>query len=213
MEACGSALSYCRNTSVFLLQDALPDRNPYNFMEPCRDTKTGLCYEEISWATAYLNSVHVREALGIPSNLTFEPCNMDLNTRFTATGESNKAHSLDLTYILNSGLRVLLYVGDQDWLCNSRGMQYLANEIEWHGNMPFRSQALQRWGTRKPLGVDTPTTQTVFERHHSFAGQGKQFGSLTFLVINGAGHMVPLDKGYESVKMINDWINGKIDWQ
>lgn len=208
MEACGPALSYCRDNSVFLLSKALPGRNPYNFMEPCADNESGLCYYEIEWATSYLNRADVREALGVPQHLAFQPCNMDLNTRFTERGETNKDHRRDLKHLLDSNMRVLLYVGNQDWLCNARGMQYLADEIDWAGNMPFRSRELGQWMVQMPSSAD--------EYHPiagaDFVGKGKEWGSLTFLEIIGAGHMVPLDKGHESVEMINDWINDRISW-
>jgi cathepsin A (carboxypeptidase C) len=41
--------------------------------------------------------------------------------------------SSKVTQILNSGLDVLVYSGDKDFICNWRGGEAWTNEVDWEG--------------------------------------------------------------------------------
>lgn len=82
-----------------------------------------------------------------------------------------------LARTLEAGVPVTLYYGKTDTACDYVGGLTMASTIEWAGKEGFNQQPMQ------PLelgGVE--------------AGQVKSFGGLTFLQVENAGHMVPLDQ-------------------
>ena len=82
-----------------------------------------------------------------------------------------------LARTLEAGVPVTLYYGKTDTACDYVGGLAMASTIEWAGKEGFNQQPMQ------PLelgGVE--------------AGQVKSFGGLTFLQVENAGHMVPLDQ-------------------
>ena len=94
-----------------------------------------------------------------------------------------------LTALLERGVRVLLYAGVNDYLCNwvhsfhVRSAShltgyYIGNErmslaLEWTGRQRFASQPLREWS------VDG-----------NVAGLARSANGLTFVTVNDAGHMV-----------------------
>jgi len=95
--------------------------------------------------------------------------NFDSNDSFDYSGALGRT--------LDSGIPVTLYYGKTDTACNYVGGMALANTIQWSSQKEFASQSLS------PLeiaGVE--------------AGQAKAVNGLTFLQVDSAGHMVPLDQ-------------------
>ena len=86
--------------------------------------------------------------------------------------------SFFLEGLLERGVRVLIYVGTHDWICNWVGNRKMADGLEWSGAESFRKQELKTWSRVKGMEVEKP------------AGQFKTTGDLTFLTVYGAGHMV-----------------------
>jgi len=78
---------------------------------------------------------------------------------------------------LNKGVEVMLYYGKQDRACDFVGGYKVANTIEWSGGEHFAKHEL------KPVII---AGQEM--------GQWKSHGGLTFVQIEDAGHMVPLDQ-------------------
>lgn len=65
----------------------------------------------------YLNLAHVQDALGVSSNYT--ESNGDIYWAFQATGDFVYEYFLeDLTSLLDAGVRVALFYGDADYICN-----------------------------------------------------------------------------------------------
>jgi carboxypeptidase C (cathepsin A) len=77
--------------------------------------------------------------------------------------------------LLDRGVDVLLYVGAYDWVCNWVGVERMVKTLSWKDSEEFHKQEWRKWY------VDT----TIPE-----AGRVKNAGGLTFLLINGAGHLV-----------------------
>lgn len=75
--------------------------------------------------------------------------------------------------LLERGVRVLVYVGEYDWICNWVGNSKWVEKMEWSGGDGFRGVEMGSW---KLEG------ETV--------GRYKAYGGLTFATIRGAGHMV-----------------------
>jgi carboxypeptidase C (cathepsin A) len=62
----------------------------------------------------YFLRADIQAQLGV--NKKWESCNMDVNQRFT--GDWMKNYQDELPDMLASGIRVLIYAGDVDFICN-----------------------------------------------------------------------------------------------
>ena len=82
-----------------------------------------------------------------------------------------------LARALNAGVPVTFYFGKQDTACNYVGGIAMAEKIPWNG---MKSWTDLQWSDLEIGGVK--------------AGQMKSYGGLTFLAVEGAGHMVPLNQ-------------------
>lgn len=72
-------------------------------------------------------------------------------------------------------MRVLIYVGTYDWICNWVGNERWVRALEWSGGEEWRREGLVEWG---------------IEGGEGRAGRVRSSGGLTFATIEGAGHMV-----------------------
>ncbi len=70
---------------------------------------------------------------------------------------------------------VLIYVGTYDWGCNWVGNERMVNKLVWKDSDTFQRQKLKPW--------------SVGGKPNSVAGKFKSSGGLTFLTVEGAGHM------------------------
>ena len=93
--------------------------------------------------------------------------------------------------VLDSGIPVLLYNGDEDFICNWLGVDAWSNKLEWSGSQGFAKAPIRKW-----------------EVDGEHAGNVKNYKNFTFLRVFGAGHMVPHDQPENSLDMVNRWING-----
>lgn len=75
--------------------------------------------------------------------------------------------------LLDRGVRVLIYVGRNDWICNHLGNEAWTTQFEWSGHVEFASQPLREWS------VDGQK-----------AGFTRKAKGLTYASVDGAGHMV-----------------------
>lgn len=80
---------------------------------------------------------------------------------------------LYISALLERGVKALIYVGANDWICNHVGNEQWTLALEWSGQQNFSSQPLRDWY------VDGKR-----------AGRTRGSGGLTFATIDGAGHMV-----------------------
>ena len=134
----------------------------------------------------------IRKKLGIIPN----------NVKWGAQAESAfKYQSEDLLkpvikevdYLISQGLKVVVYQGQLDMLCDTAGAEKWINKLQWSGMQGFN------YATRKPLYVDSKKAQT-----QAFL---KSYGDFSLYYILNAGLMVPLDNGEIALKMLEEIIN------
>ena len=80
-------------------------------------------------------------------------------------------------------LKVVLFNGNQDWLCNTKGMELFLDEFEWHGRDEFKNTPWTTWYVSGKL-----------------AGKYKEVRNFRYYDVNNAGHMVSFDQpefGYD----------------
>lgn len=48
--------------------------------------------------------------------------------------------SKQVSYLIDQGLKVLVYSGDLDFICNWRGGEAWTNRVEWNKKIEFQNQ-------------------------------------------------------------------------
>ena len=89
--------------------------------------------------------------------------------------------------VLSQDRRVLVYSGKEDFICNYRGGQEWVNATKWDG---FNAAPYKDWH------VDGKV-----------AGEPKSYDKLTFLQVEGAGHMVPKDQPESALDMLKRFLS------
>jgi carboxypeptidase C (cathepsin A) len=91
---------------------------------------------------------------------------------------------------LDRGIAVSLYYGKADRACNYVGGYAMAQALEWTGQAAFNAAKLD------PLMIGPVE-----------GGQVQKSGGLTFVQVDAAGHMVPMDQPAAASWVITDLIN------
>ncbi|GAA5857748.1 hypothetical protein JCM5353_001473 [Sporobolomyces roseus] len=173
--------------------------NPYDIRKKCdRDGEDGpLCYKQLQWIETYMNNPDVRKSLGVSKDRTFESCNMQINQAFQFQGDVTHNTASLIPTLLQDGIRILIYAGDADFMCNSRGNLAWTLALPWSGQNEY-VQAKER--TYKTLnGKKAGTTR-------AFAPDGGA-GLFRFLEVSSASHM--FDQPEASLDFFTRWINNK----
>ena len=101
--------------------------------------------------------------------------------------------------LLAAGVDVLIYAGDADFVCNWYGNKAWTIALDWPGKDAFHAARDHDW---KCYGLKAGTARTA-------SGPSKGSGKLTFLQVNNAGHMVPMDTPREALAMVDQFLAGK----
>lgn len=137
----------------------------------------------------YLNRKDVQAKLGV--HRFFEGCNDDVFDRFDHYGDGTRPVMGDFAPLLNKGIKVLIYAGDADWICNWIGNKKWVLELDWYGKKEFKRAIDEPW----------------FGSNGKQAGEIRTFSNLTFVRVFKAGHFVPFDQPENSLEMLNKWIH------
>ncbi|KAJ7461392.1 serine carboxypeptidase, partial [Mycena galericulata] len=174
--------------------------NPYDISQPCDadGMREYLCYPVIAHIRAYLSRPSVRETLGVdpavPAN--FSSCAPTVGSAFHQQMDGFRLTEDYVGGLLERGVRVLIYVGTYDWICNWVGNERWTLALEWSGQAAFSAEALRPWA------VDGDFT-------NGRAGLARSAQGLTFVTIDAAGHMVPYDKPKEALNLLQRWLSGE----
>ena len=103
------------------------------------------------------------------------------------------AHRYTIPPMLAAGIKVLIYAGDADFVCNWMGNKAWTLELNWPGNAAFAAAPDHDWKVA-----------------YLKAGTARTSGGLTFLQVNNAGHMVPMDQPENALAMVNTFLSGGI---
>ncbi|CAH0368737.1 unnamed protein product [Pelagomonas calceolata] len=191
--ACIAGIRACQNTTATCLPAlelcemsleipyTLTGMNPYDMRAKC--AVPPLCYD-FSNVKKYLQRDDVRAALGVKGR--WADCSKSVTIRFELSGDYIKNYQQLLPELLGAGVRILIYAGDQDYICNWLGNQAWTLALPWPGQGAFRAAAVADW----PAGAKK-------------AGELRTSGPLSFLRVLDAGHMVPMDQPAAALRMIN----------
>ncbi|KAI8325500.1 peptidase S10, serine carboxypeptidase, partial [Martensiomyces pterosporus] len=158
-------------------------RNPYDIRRPCKDQN--MCYEIDGDIDTYLNNPAVQKELGAEVS-KFESCSESVQTGFIYNGDIMKPFHQEIPPLLADNIRVLIYAGDADFVCNWYGNKAWSLAMEWQGKDAFNQAKDEEWNVGREQ-----------------AGEVRTFENFTFLRVFRAGHMVPYDQPANSLDMIN----------
>ena len=94
---------------------------------------------------------------------------------FDMLGDWMKNFDPPIPAMLQAGVRVMIYAGTEDFICNWVGNQRWVDSLPWYGKGQWAAAEEQDWT------VDGKTAGTV-----------KSVGPLAFVKVEKAGHMVRL---------------------
>ena len=103
----------------------------------------------------------------------------------------------DVTKLLNYGLKVVVYQGQLDMICDTPGAEIWIGKLDWYGIREF--QATSRKPLYPPSAVKTRNTGAFV----------KSYKNLELYYIMKAGHMVPLDNGEMAQEMVRRILSGQ----
>ncbi|OAD77877.1 hypothetical protein PHYBLDRAFT_108723 [Phycomyces blakesleeanus NRRL 1555(-)] len=119
-------------------------------------------------------------------------CSDSSYQHISSTGDSSRDFAPDVANLLNSGVRVLIYAGDADYICNWYGNYAWSSQLSFNGSSSYQALSLKPW--------------TVNGKE---VGQAQSGSKLSFVRIYGAGHEVPYYQPVASLGMFTTWINGQ----
>lgn len=184
-DSCLTAYFAC--TNIFnKIMDVAGDTNYYDIRKKC---KTDLCYDFSNMET-FLNQKSVRKALGV-GDIDFVSCSTEVYEAMQMDWMRNL--EAGIPELLEDGIKLLVYAGEYDLICNWLGNSRWVHAMEWSGQKEF---------TRAPT---VPFTVDGTE-----AGQLKSHGPVAFLKVHDAGHMVPMDQPKTALEMLKRWTQGAL---
>eukprot|EP00644_Phytophthora_capsici_P004079 jgi/Phyca11/557314/estExt2_Genewise1Plus.C_PHYCAscaffold_1070009 len=192
---CWDAAGYCQDhlDSVFMAAK----RNPYDIRQPCAtsDSDALQCIAEDSELIApYLNSPNLRTFLHVDKSVgDWQMVNFAVNSAFAHSFDVMLSTSDFVGDLLNNGVRVLIYAGDADLECNWSGNLAWLRDLQWSGSAEFAA------ADTRDFTVDGET-----------AGSAISSGSLAFIRVYNAGHMVPQDQPAVALEMINRFYQNQV---
>lgn len=182
---CSDAQEYCNNALFGPYEES--GYNPYDIRIKCQVQP--LCYD-FSYATDFLNAASVQSDLGV--NRKWESCNFQVNAGFSS--DWMKDQQWKVPALLSSGVRVVVYAGDMDFIVNWLGVQAWTLALKWEGHDQFNAQTPHKW---QPEGAKQAY------------GEARTYQGFTFLRVFNAGHMVPRDQPEAAQVMVNTIFEGK----
>jgi len=161
--------------------------NVYDIRKKCDGP---LCYN-FSPLDDLMKDKEFRDSLGVSPNAHWSEC----SKRVYADLAGDWVLKCDkfLVPLLNKSIPVLVYSGDQDFICNYYGGRAWTSDLQWDGTKGFNEQG-----------------ERDYMHKSSKSGTIKSYGPLTFLVISQAGHMVPMDQPEVSLQMIDAFIHNRL---
>ncbi|KAJ7253357.1 serine carboxypeptidase [Mycena haematopus] len=188
---CRAAQSFCGDTLQSPFQ--LTGKSPYDMRTECIGEVTDtLCYPATKQIANYLNLPSTRVTLGInPLYPNISMVGWAVNTAFSDSGDVYKSSTLHLAALLDRSVRVLIYAGKYDLVCNFVANDRVTRDLEWYERHQFVAQPLRDWV------VDGQP-----------AGETRSFGGLTFVTLRDAGHQAPYDRPVQALALINRWLAG-----
>jgi carboxypeptidase C (cathepsin A) len=162
--------------------------NPYDVRIKCQVPP--LCYD-FSLVKEYLAQPSVMEALGVTGHPWIE-CNRFAEMELVFAGDWMLNYAVDIPELLATDHRILIYAGEYDFICNWLGNSEWVAQLSWPGNQSYAN-----------------APNTTWTNSGSVAGTFLTAEGLTFIKVNNAGHMVPMNQPQNALDMITRFIRNE----
>ncbi|KAL5709893.1 Protein cbp3 [Ranunculus cassubicifolius] len=200
LPACELAIKLCGTNgkitclAAYLVCDTIFSRimaiaGNINYYDVRKECVGRLCYD-FSNMDKFLNQKSVKEALGV-GEIDFVSCSPAVYQALLMDWMRNL--EVGIPTLLEDGIKMLIYAGEYDLICNWLGNSRWVESMEWSGQQQYGGSPIV------PFVVDGEE-----------AGELKTYGPLSFLKVHNAGHMVPMDQPKASLEMLNRWISGAL---
>lgn len=183
--SCLAAYMVCNHIFNHIV-DLSGGKNYYDIRKKCEGD---LCYD-FSTMEDFLKLKSVREALGV-GDIDFVSCSSTVYEAMIRDWMRNL--EVGIPAMLEDGIKLLVYAGEYDLICNWLGNSRWVHAMEWSGQKQFAAAAT-----------------TSFSVDGAEAGLQKGYGPLAFVKVHDAGHMVPMDQPKASLEMLRRWMQGKL---
>ncbi|KDN47962.1 hypothetical protein K437DRAFT_255694 [Tilletiaria anomala UBC 951] len=197
---CTPAALYCWSGMYSPMQQS--GLNLYDVRRSCdRDpSKDGpLCYKQMEYIQTLMNKPEIKKQLGVPSKVDFQSCNMQVNQAFLLHGDSMHDAASLLIPLIEDDIRVLIYAGETDAMCNWIGNYQWVQALDTSYASEFAAAPEAEWLVNgKNAGFVRTATGS--------SSSSKTFGNLAFLKVAKAGHMVPYDQPEAAADMFEKWL-------
>ena len=173
--------------------------NPYDIRKPCG--ASGLCYNMTTTET-FFNLESTRDALHVSDKAPKQwvECNNKVNAGFM--GDWMRDYATDyVTPMLEGGVRALIYAGDTDFICNWMGNKAWTRALHWSGHEQFDSSLDYDWTYGDHNDIKGGKVRSAPAKEGD--------GSLTFLQVFEAGHMVPMDQPEAALALFSTFIQNR----
>lgn len=151
---------------------------------------------EVGAMHAYLRREDVKAALHVNTHMHPEAwveCRPNVGSVLRHDSFKAPASGTLLPSILQRGVPVLLYAGDQDLVCPALGIQHLVDQMEWLG--------------QRGMGRAKRAAWTV---NHAPIGTWQTARNLTLATLVNASHMAPYDAPYAAHDMLLRFMDVRI---
>jgi len=182
----GEAFQVC-NSIIDTIQQEGGNFNVYDIRKPC--TYQPLCYN-FSPVDKLMAQKSVQTALGVSSKAKWSECNSAVYQDMEGDWMTNC--EVYIPPMLAAGYQVLVYSGQEDFICNWYGGAMWSSQMVWPGQQGFNSQSYQNWNNH------AGQVSGIYKSNMNF----------TFLGVAAAGHMVPMDQPSNALDMISTWMTG-----
>ncbi|EKM61756.1 uncharacterized protein PHACADRAFT_248586 [Phanerochaete carnosa HHB-10118-sp] len=194
---CVPAQAYCYSQLFGPLQQL--GLNLYDVRRKCDRSKDGdLCYKQMDWIETWMNNPKNKRALGANPDLDFQSCNMEVNQAFFGQGDGMHNSAVLLSPLIEDGVRLLVYAGNADMVCNFMGNEAWVEEFGNKFHDEFAKSVEKPWFT-----LESGRQAGVVR---SAGGDGFTAGNVTFVQVHEAGHMVPYDQPEAALDLYMRWI-------
>ncbi|XP_059649567.1 serine carboxypeptidase-like 50 [Cornus florida] len=173
-----SVATNARNRVLNMLQNMTGLATLYDFRR--------LVPYETSLVSKFLANVEVKKALGVNTSMVYEECSDVVGA---ALHEDVMKSVKYMVEFLVRNTKVLLYQGHCDLRDGVVSTEAWVKKMKWEGIGKFKEAERKVWKVNGLL-----------------AGYVQKWGSLSHVVVLGAGHLVPTDQAVNSQAMIEDWV-------
>ncbi|XP_034687554.1 serine carboxypeptidase-like [Vitis riparia] len=192
-KSCGPAGGVACDTAYYscnqIFQSIINVAGNINYYDIRKQCEGSLCYD-FSNLENFMGLQSVKEAIGV-GDMEFVSCSSEVYNAMQR--DWMRDMEVGIPALLEDGIKMLIYAGEYDLICNWLGNSNWVHAMKWSGQKDFEA---------------SPTVPYLVDGKE--AGQLKYHGRLAFLKVHNAGHMVPMDQPKAALQMLKTWTQGKL---